>query len=66
MIGLGTIINIVSIAVAGLAGILGDYSTLAVESVLDFIIVAIMSCSMGVIGSLKYRYPPDSARSPGR
>ena len=28
-------------------GMLGDYSTLAVKSVLDFIIVAIMTCSMG-------------------
>ena len=28
-------------------GMLGDYSTLAVKSVLDFIIIAIMTCSMG-------------------
>ena len=28
-------------------GILGDYSTLAVKSVLDFIIVAVMTSSMG-------------------
>ena len=28
-------------------GLTGDYSTLAVKAVLDFIIVAVMSCSMG-------------------
>lgn len=48
MIGFGTVINSVSvlfIAIAGAIqdGLLGDYSTLAVKSVLDFIIVAVMT-----------------------
>ena len=48
MIGFGTVINSVSvlfIAIAGAIqdGLLGDYSTLAVKSVLDFIIVAVMA-----------------------
>ncbi len=30
-----------------LDGLLGDYSTLAVKSVLDFIIIAVMTSSMG-------------------
>lgn len=48
MIGFGTVINSVSvlfIAIVGAIqdGLLGDYSTLAVKSVLDFIIVAVMT-----------------------
>ena len=44
MTGLGTIINTAAIAAGG---ILGDYSTLAVKSVLDFIIIAVMTSSLG-------------------
>lgn len=48
MIGFGTVINSVSvlfIAIVGAIqdGLLGDHSTLAVKSVLDFIIVAVMT-----------------------
>ena len=49
MIGLGTIINCAAIIAGGAVqdGITGDYSTLAVKSVLDFIIIAVMTSSLG-------------------
>ena len=61
MIGFGTVINSVSvlfIAIVGAIqdGLLGDYSTLAVKSVLDFIIVAVMTeaaAYLSLIGSVQ-------------
>ena len=44
MFGLGTIINTVGIVLGGIAG---DWSILATKSVLDFIIVMVMTCAMG-------------------
>ena len=63
MIGFGTVINSVSvlfIAIVGAIqdGLLGDYSTLAVKSVLDFIIVAVMTEAASIADRIGAAYLP--------
>ena len=49
MSGIGTLINVGAIVAGGAIqdGISGDWSILAAKSVLDFVIILVMTCSLG-------------------
>ena len=57
MSGIGTLINVGAIVAGGAIqdGISGDWSILAAKSVLDFVIILVMTCSLGK-GCMFWRY----------